>query len=249
MAITFDPIRGLRLLGRGFEAALVPPVCVHCALRRFGPLPLCRSCLRELSGSARVPQDEKASPPDLEAGVYFLYHLNPPLKSLNHGFKYRHFRRHIRFLCAGMRRRPTLLQALRGADAVIPVPLHSARRRERGYNQSEAIARDLGRRCGLPVWNRALIRVRPTSTQTRLGEAERAGNLKGAFRAEARVRGRKILLVDDVCTTGNTLHQCREELLGVGAAAVDCFALAFVDRRDPASSSPGNLEALAGFLA
>jgi len=159
-----------------------------------------------------------------------LFRMTPPLLSLIHGFKYSHYRRHIRFLCAYLRYRPAFVDALGKPDVLVPVPLHAARRRERGYNQSELIAEEMGRRYGLPVLSHALRRIRYTSTQTKLDAGERTRNLVGAFRCSDAVAGKRVVLVDDVCTTGSTLGQCREELLKSGAVTVEYFVLGWVER-------------------
>jgi ComF family protein len=118
-------------------------------------------------------------------------------------------------------------------DAVVPVPLHWSRRWRRGYNQAEILARGLHRRHGLPLL-RALVRTRPTPPQH--GDAaERRRNVRGAFavRRRAAVAGRRLLLVDDVFTTGATANGCAMALLGAGAADVGVLTLARVEWPDP----------------
>ncbi len=112
-------------------------------------------------------------------------------------------------------------------SALVPVPLHPRRRRERGFNQAEALCRTLGKRARLPVWN-ALRRVRYTETQTHLARDERLENLRGAF-APARwrpVAGAHLLLVDDVFTTGSTVDECTRVLRRAGAASVRVLTVA-----------------------
>ncbi len=125
---------------------------------------------------------------------------------------------------------PLLLDAWRGmgrqADALVPVPLHARRRRERGYNQSELLARRLGTLCGVPVEPRLLARVRYTEQQALLKGSQRRQNVQGAFVAAPAVRGRRVILVDDVFTTGSTLVECAMALLDAGAAGVCAFTLA-----------------------
>ncbi len=106
-------------------------------------------------------------------------------------------------------------------EALVPVPLHPRREREREYNQAELLARALSRRCHLPVV-RLLQRVRYTETQTHFDRQARLGNLRGAFALAhgAELAGKKFLLVDDVFTTGSTLDECARVLLAGGAAAV-----------------------------
>lgn len=111
---------------------------------------------------------------------------------------------------------------------VAPVPLHASRLRERGYNQSLLIARALARVLDLPVEDRALKRVRATETQTNLDSAQRGENVEGAFVGRRRdpVRGRTVLLVDDVVTTGATANACAAALLEAGASEVVVAAVA-----------------------
>jgi ComF family protein len=109
-----------------------------------------------------------------------------------------------------------------GVRAVVPVPLHWRRRLTRGYNQSEALARSLAARLGLPCQTRWLRRVRPTPRQTALTRAQRRENVRGAFqpRAGTGLKGQAVLLVDDVMTTGSTCDEAARALRAAGAARV-----------------------------
>ncbi len=115
----------------------------------------------------------------------------------------------------------------RSFDALVPVPLHHVRRREREFNQAEVLAELVAHKAGKPVWD-ALRRIRSTPTQTRLDRAERMENLSGAFvvRKPVQVRGRHLLLVDDVFTTGSTVEECSRVLLKAGAASVRVITVA-----------------------
>ena len=112
-------------------------------------------------------------------------------------------------------------------DALVPVPLHHVRFREREFNQAAELATLVSQRCGVPILH-ALKRTRYTSTQTKLDRAERMENLRGAFRVRhtARVKARNIVLVDDVFTTGSTVEECSRELLRAGAASVRVITVA-----------------------
>ena len=104
-------------------------------------------------------------------------------------------------------------------DLVLEVPLHPARRRERGYNQAGLLADALSLACGTPRLEGTLSRVRPTRPQARLDPGQRRENVSGAFRVRRPdcLRGRNVLIVDDVMTTGSTLEACLEVLSEVGA--------------------------------
>jgi len=104
--------------------------------------------------------------------------------------------------------------------ALVPVPLSPARLRERGFNQSELIARALSSRWRIPVWTDALARARNTESQTRLSPDDRLRNVAGAFdvssATSSRLRGAHVMLVDDVVTTGATMNACAEALIARG---------------------------------
>ena len=137
-------------------------------------------------------------------------------------------------------------------DVVTPVPLHWRRRWQRGFNQSEALAREISRRSGIPFAG-TLRRVRSTSAQAGLSNTARRRNVAAAFatsrtlRAGA-LRGRRVLLVDDVMTTGSTAAACSQVLKSAGADRVTLLTVARVDRRmdfwhgAAASSGPESVE-------
>jgi ComF family protein len=112
-------------------------------------------------------------------------------------------------------------------DLVVPVALHPAREHERGYNQSTLLARQFSRQLNLPLREDALARTRDTRPQVGLTRGERRRNVSGAFQAApALLDGTRILLVDDVCTTGATLGAASEALLAAGARSVYAYCLA-----------------------
>ena len=115
-----------------------------------------------------------------------------------------------------------------GWDLIVPVPLHRLKQAEREFNQAERLARHLARSTGIPVLTRLVRRVEPTRSQTRLTRAERAQNVHRAFDPidGARCDGRRIVLVDDVLTTGATTSACAKVLKSCGAAEVCVWTLA-----------------------
>ena len=112
-------------------------------------------------------------------------------------------------------------------DALVPVPLYPLRRRERGFNQAEELAEWLGKRRGLPVW-KALERVKMTQIQAKLRRSERLKNQRGAFDLKRGfdVSGRRLLIIDDVFTTGATVDACARVLCSQGAACVAALTVA-----------------------
>lgn len=123
-------------------------------------------------------------------------------------------------------------ELLSDADALLPVPLHWRRLWARRFNQSAALAGTISKLCGVPVMHEALMRVRATPQQVGLSKTERADNVQGAFRVppeeKARVAGRRLVLIDDVLTSGATADTCARALLRAGAAHVDVLVFARV---------------------
>ena len=111
-------------------------------------------------------------------------------------------------------------------DAVVPVPMAPAKERRRGYNQAALLGRALARRIGAGCDMTLLRRAGERATQSTLPKRERAANVRGAFSAASRVKGKSILVVDDICTTGETLRACATALLGQGASRVCAITVA-----------------------
>jgi ComF family protein len=255
-------------VGAFLSGLFMPPLCVHCRADRWSATPLCLACLRRVAAlrePANMPSEAEGSAPEagvspLEAegavhgsleSLRFLFRMGPQLSTLIHGFKYRHMRRHIPFLCAYLRYRPDLRAWMRGFDALVPVPIHPVRRRERGYNQAEEIARELAPLSGMPVLPFALRRLRATVSQTKLGRRDRRGNLAGAFACAGpeAVKGKRILLLDDVFTTGATAECCAELLLAAGAVSVGAMALARVHAAADADDFALEMEAVSSYAS
>ena len=113
------------------------------------------------------------------------------------------------------------------ADWIVPVPLHSARQRDRGYNQAALLAQRLSERSRHPAIEQGLKRTRATAVQMELKAAERRKNVAGAFECHAaQIKGKRVAVIDDVCTTGATLEACAEALYEAGAASVFALTLA-----------------------
>jgi competence protein ComFC len=206
-------------------------LCAPCEgqVRRISP-PYCAICSRPFPGAAEVVprcpncEDQTFA---FESAVAVVQ-ARGLARELIHRFKYQrqfHLRRVLgAWLLAGFS--DPRLEA-EPVDAMVPVPLHPVRLRERGYNQAEALASVVSRQIGVPV-TPCLQRVRYTLTQTRFDRVQRRRNLRGAFalRKNTGVTGKRLLLIDDVLTTGSTLHECAAVLLERGARSVRALTVA-----------------------
>jgi ComF family protein len=205
-----------------------PAICPGC--RAEGDA-ICARCLEGFAPHlARPPGVPIGMPGDVPAPLVQLEWVAPYgtlLRRAIHALKYggeQRLARPLGRLVADRWRR-----AGRGGQLLVPVPIHGDRRRERGYDQAELVARVTGRALGLPVVA-ALDRQRATARQFALDRTERRGNVEGAFAVpaihRAAVADRWIVLVDDVVTTGATLAACATALRASGALAVSAVAVA-----------------------
>ena len=195
----------------------------------------CRSCHTPFSNN--FPLDENGLCTLCAGGMrgfdraYSFGFYEGPLRKLIHLFKYSGMKPLGKRL-AGLLSRALPDEAVEGFDAVVPMPLHWRRRWRRGFNQSEILARLVAKERRICVLN-AVKRVRATAVQAGLTNSNRRKNVAGAFRVsrKTQVTGKRILLIDDVMTTGATAAACASALKRAGARSVTLLTLARVDRR------------------
>lgn len=243
--------RAARHIAAGAFNVLFPDDCRVCSrpLHNISRIPVCPECLRSpepllaehFCARCRTPFLDD-SPLD-EQGLcrlcrdghngfdraYSFGGYDGVLRKLIHVYKYGRVRTLAKPLSA------FLVSALpRGErfDLIVPMPMHWRRRWERGFNQADLLARAAGKRCGIRV-DRAARRLRAAPPQAGLSDAQRRLNVAGIFgvRRGATLRGRRILLIDDVFTTGATAAACAHVLKQAGAAGITLLTLARVDRR------------------
>jgi len=237
---------GAALIAQGLFTALFPSDCRLCSapLTNISRLPVCRSCLLamppltastcEICG-ARLGADHSASanricpacqesrPQFIKAAAYGAY--DGGLRELIHLLKYEQIEPAAGVLGQMMAEAIQKLSLIADSILVVPVPLHRSKRRQRGFNQAELIARAALKINALPAAKLAtdvLERTRPTVSQIGLTRPQRVENIRGAFRVRhpSRVSGRNVILVDDVLTTGTTVSECARVLRKAGAEKV-----------------------------
>lgn len=236
----------LRAFGSGLLGLALPPTCISCGAITGAAGGLCGPCWGRLSFISRPFCERTGAPFVHDSGLTILPEAldDPPAfdraraavtfdqvaRDLVHKLKYAD----RLDLAAPMAR--MMVQAgadvLPSADLLIPVPLHPFRLWRRRFNQAALIGRHLSRATGVPQRTDLLKRRRVTSSQTRLGRAERRDNVSGAFAvcrdAASVLAGRRVVLVDDVYTTGATLDACALVLRRAGVSGVDALTFARV---------------------
>ncbi|MBI3959665.1 MAG: ComF family protein [Chloroflexi bacterium] len=190
-------------------APVVAPICPHCGRPQLRPLDLCSNCRsggREALDLVRV-------------ATLYSHPLRPAIHALKYSGQPELAAPLARYFVA-VAQQPPWLEILAQIDGVIPVPLHAQRLTERGYNQSALLAGAFAERMRLKLAESWLSRARQTRSQVGLNAAERQQNVADAFHADSVVAGKRLLLIDDVFTTGATLAACAQALRQAGAAAV-----------------------------
>ena len=220
-----------------------PRVCASCRRKLLdGEDTLCTFCRYHipLTYFWREPENEIRSllnntVPVENASAFFFYGRNGVYRDMVHRFKYRHQKRIGLKLGRWYGRELAETGRYRDLDLIVPLPLHPLRKWQRGYNQSEWLARGLSDRLGVPVDTRSVIRVKRTRRPSaREGRKARMENVRGAFgvKIPAALAGKHLLLVDDVLTTGSTLESCARTLVKtVPGCRISIAALAYTRAR------------------
>ena len=214
---------------------LFPRYCKVCRRRLMhSEQHLCIHCLLELPRThyERDPnnllmQHFMEWPEVIRATAYFYYYKEGEYSSLIHHLKYKDHPEVGTYLgrIAAMELKESGF--FDGIDLIIPVPLSKKRYRQRGYNQCDYIAKGISKATSIDISNKSIERMVNTDTQTAKGRMDRWKNTEGIFRIKdaTTLTGKHILLVDDVATTGATLHACTSALLTVPGVHVSVFAL------------------------
>lgn len=224
-----------------FLDILFPPLCHLCKafIPDAGEIHLCADCLAQTAPISSPLCPVCGAPFMTDGGIDHLcsacsaFHphftaaqaamvFDGTVRELIHRFKYDRkvqLRRPLGLIAAG---HLGSFRADHSPDLIIPVPLHARRLKERGFNQALLLGEVIARRWGVPLSRSNLRRVRWTAPQITLSAAERADNVRNAFAVKhpSALKGKRIMLLDDVYTTGSTVRECAKTLKGAGAEAV-----------------------------
>ncbi len=198
------------------------PVCAACwsGIERYSG-PACLMCgLPLVSEYATYCESCLKSPPSFSKIIYYGIY-DGALRKAVHLLKFKRLKRLARPIAALLSELP-----IPDADGIVPVPLHSKKLREREFNQTALIGRHLSMQSGIPLLLDVLEKDKATLPQTDVTGKERLKNVKNAFVADKAVDGLRLVLVDDVITTGATASECARVLTQAGAAGVTVIALA-----------------------
>lgn len=215
---------------------LFPRYCVICG-KRLSPSEecLCVNCLFTLPRTRMLLQEGNEMEKNFwgrfplgKAVSFFYYSKGGDVRKLVYELKYHGDKKVGIFMgkYMAMNLHPNFF---RDIDVIIPIPLHAEKKRKRGYNQSEMISEGISQVTGLPVWTDIIERVQFTETQTHKGRYERWMNVSEAFSGinVEKVRGKHILLVDDVLTTGATIIACADVLQAIAEIKISVLTLAW----------------------
>jgi len=220
----------------GLIERLFPQSCLLCSSWRTGSLGLCHDCLHDMpwhtdyacpqcalpSGNSMLCGQCLQAPPAFDA-TRSLFQYRFPLSATLQQYKYGQ-------LLPLARTMGLLLAEHVGrhsaADCIIPMPLHRKRLQERSFNQSAEIARIVSKQLHIPLELQACTRIKPTPPQASLPYKQRIKNMQGAFACQAELTDMRVILLDDVMTTGASLNALAKTVKAAGASRVECWVIA-----------------------
>lgn len=207
------------ILRRAKEWGYVCPECRR--LLSYVEPPVCLKCGKHIDNEEQEYCDDCRSVPKHFIRGYPVFVYDGAPRDSVIAFKYKNKREFADFYAEEIvRKYGDALKAL-DAEGIVPVPIHRSRFRRRGYNQAELLARGISKRLKLPCYSRELYRVEKTHVQKTLNDKERQKNLKNAFKRKRNgVKLNRIILVDDIYTTGATIEACTKVLLNTGVEQV-----------------------------
>lgn len=207
-----------------FLSLLYPPVCGICG--RVGENWICKRCERSLKQEEKEIEQTDLSPYFKKA--FFIYSYQGKIKELLTEYKFHSKPYLYHTLTKNILKNEKACRFLKEYDIIIPVPIHKKRKQERGYNQCELLAREIAKKLKIPIESKALVKFKNRPPQSTLKKEERIQAVKGVYKVEnvEKIKNKKILLLDDIYTTGSTLAECSKMLKEAGAEEIGIFTIA-----------------------
>lgn len=224
----------MELINRIFSASFLCVLCDerkpsgHSAYRK-GSIGVCADCMRKLPVTGRTGAFEGTRNVSyVISPFYYEGNMRDSILKL----KFQNCPAYSKILYYLMREELSEYTHLRDFDLLVPVPISKKRMSERGYNQAALIAKPLAKDLGVEYSEKVLVRTEETKHQSRLGALERGSNTENAFTAGEAANGKRIVIVDDIFTTGSTMEQCARALKAAGAADIAGISLALTKTKD-----------------
>lgn len=197
-------------------------VCPECLLKlKKVEWPYCLKCGKTIDNEEEeFCQDCSKIPKSYKRG-YPLFEYTEGIKKALYDFKYKNQRQYASFFAKSISQYYGKQLCKLNIDGLIPVPVHKQKRRSRGYNQAELLARELSKQLQIPMYSKYLVRQINTNPQKELNDISRMKNLKNAFKiGKNTIKLKKVLLVDDIYTSGATIEACTKVLMKAGVEEI-----------------------------
>lgn len=196
---------------------IFPPICGICG--KLGQGYLCNRCYQEIKPYIC----EK-----VENDTFYLLHYKDIIRSKIIDFKFNDKPYLSQMFCEIFVKSKIGCEFAKDYDIIIPVPMHKYKKAKRGYNQSELMAKKIGKYVGIPIESKTLIKQKNTPMQSSLGKIERIKNVQDVYKIEdeEKIVAKRILLLDDIYTTGATINECKKTLKSAGSIKVGTIIIA-----------------------
>ena len=212
-----------------------PPHCAICNSRTENS-PLCDDCFSKIPrekgffcaecGNALISGLCSLHSEQTYPGYLPVFHFCDVVRDCIHMLKYSNRRDIGEFFGEIMFQKALETDEFAGINGLVPIPLHGARKRDRGYNQSEVMANRISKLCGVPVLTKGIRRVKNTTSQTKLNHDERHENMSGAFKIDIDLTGKHFIIIDDVITTGATTRELARTISRAGGKVARAICIA-----------------------
>lgn len=200
---------------------IFPPSCIVC--KSFGDGYLCNKCKKDLEiylyNNTIEEQENK---------IFYLFQYRDFIRKKLIEYKFGEQSYLFHLFCEMFVKNKNACEFLKSYDIIIPVPIHKKRKNQRGYNQSELIAKELSNKTGITIYTDVLKKVRNTNPQSLLSKKERIKNVQSVYIVEnsEKIRNRNVVILDDIYTTGATVNECKKILQQAGVKNIGTIIIA-----------------------